>query len=65
MKHVKTKVETEALITAAEDQALNIKAHKKYIMKALADAKCTRDNLKHENVAHILYEVYFQTSCSN
>ena len=48
------KIETEALITAAQDQALNTKAHATYITKTSADAKCRMCKSKDEIVLHIL-----------
>jgi len=58
LKDVNLKIETEALITAAQDQALNTKAHKTYIMKVSKDPKCRMCKAADETVSHIL------TGCS-
>ena len=58
LKSVKLKMETEALLTAAQDQALNTKAHATYILKSSRDPKCRLCNSADETVAHLL------TSCS-
>ena len=54
LKSVKLKVETEALLTAAQDQALNTKAHATYILKSSHDPKCRMCNCSDETVAHLL-----------
>ena len=48
------KIETEALLTAAQDQALSTKAHKTYIQKTSTDAKCRLCKDTDETVSHIL-----------
>ena len=58
LKTVKLKMETEALLIAAQDQALNTKAHATYILKAGTDPKCRLCNISDETVAHLL------TACS-
>lgn len=52
------KVETEALITAAQDQALNTKCHQAKVIRTSNDPKCRMCNQKDETVAHII------TACS-
>jgi hypothetical protein len=54
MKQVQLKIETEALLTAAQDQALSTKAHKALIMKTTKDALCRMCKEKNETVAHLL-----------
>lgn len=54
LKTVNLKVETEALLIAAQDQALNTKAHKTHIMKTTQDPLCRMCKSKDETVAHIL-----------
>ena len=54
LKHVNLKIETEALITAAQDQAINTKAHKTYIMKTNNDPKCRLCKENDETTAHLL-----------
>jgi alkylhydroperoxidase/carboxymuconolactone decarboxylase family protein YurZ len=48
------KIETEALLTAAQEQALNTKAHSTYIMKTSTDPKCRICGAADETVSHIL-----------
>ena len=48
------KIETEALITAAQDQALDIKCHKAKILHTTNDPKCRMCKEKDETVAHIV-----------
>ena len=58
LRQVNLKVETEALLIAAQDQALSTKAHKTYITKVSKDPKCRLCNSRDETVAHLL------TGCS-
>ena len=48
------KASTKALITAAQDQALNTNAHKKNILKMDVDPRCRLCRHHDENVAHIV-----------
>lgn len=50
----KTKGETEALITAAQDQALRTKYYEKNILKMNTDGKCRVCKDKYETVDHIV-----------
>ncbi|KAJ8040969.1 hypothetical protein HOLleu_15434 [Holothuria leucospilota] len=47
------KIETEALITAAQDQALNTKYHKTKILRVSTDPKCRMCKLSDETISHI------------
>ena len=58
LKKVRLKVSTEALICAAQDQALATKAHATYILKTSQDPKCRMCKNKDETVSHLL------TGCS-
>ena len=53
LKEAGLKVETEALITAAQDQALNTKSNKK-IVKISNDSKCRLCKSMDETTEHIL-----------
>ncbi|KAJ8018646.1 hypothetical protein HOLleu_43265 [Holothuria leucospilota] len=48
------KIETEALITAAQDQALNTKSHQANIMKVTTDSKCRMCTETDETVNHLV-----------
>ena len=48
------KVETESLIVAAQDQALNTKCHKAKILHVTQDSKCRLCKEQDETVTHIL-----------
>jgi len=48
------KIEIEALITAARDQALDTKCHKVKILHTTSDPKCRMCKEKNETVAHIV-----------
>jgi len=48
------KIETEALITAAQDQALDTKCHRAKILHTTNDAKCRMCKDKDETVARIV-----------
>jgi len=48
------KMETEALITAAQDQELDTKCHKANILHTTNDPKCRMCKEKNETVAHIV-----------
>ena len=48
------KAETEALLTAAHEQALSTKSHKARIMKVSSDPSCRMCGRANETVAHIL-----------
>ena len=48
------KIETEALITAAQDQALNTKSHQTNIMKVTTDSKCRMCTDTDETVSHLV-----------
>ena len=48
------KIETEALITAAQDQALNTKHHQAKILKLSDDSKCRMCREADETVSHII-----------
>jgi hypothetical protein len=54
LKEAGLKAETEALITAAQDQALNTKAHKTKIMNISNDSKCRLCKSMDETTEHIL-----------
>ncbi len=54
LKKVNLKIETEALLTAAQDQALNTKAHKAHILKLGTDPKCRMCGGTDETITHIL-----------
>ena len=58
LKNVRLKMETEALLVAAQDQALRTKAHTTYIQKTTNDPKCRMCRTTDETVAHLL------SSCS-
>jgi len=48
------KIETEALITPAQDQALDTKGHKAKMLHTTNDPKCRMCKEKDETVAHIV-----------
>jgi len=48
------KIETETLITAAQDHALNTKCHKVKYSTMINDPKCRMCKEKDETVAHIV-----------
>ena len=54
MKHTGLKGETEGLITAAQDQALNTRYYSKHIIKqgTLTDAECAIPSQKLWNTSH-------------
>ena len=54
LKTVRLKIETEALLTAAQDQALKTKAHNTYITKTATDPKCRMCGIADETIAHLL-----------
>ena len=54
LKEAGLKAETEALITAAQDQALNTKSHKTKILKISNDSKCRLCKSMDETAEHIL-----------
>lgn len=54
LKNVNLKIETEALITAAQDQALNTKSHQARIMKISNDPMCRMCKNNEETVSHLL-----------
>ena len=54
MKTTGLKVETEALIIAAQEQALNTKSHQARILKTSTDARCRLCKTANETVTHIL-----------
>ena len=54
MKATGLKVETEALIIAAQEQALNTKSHQARILKTSTDARCRLCKTANETVTHIL-----------
>jgi len=58
MKTTGLKIETEALITAAQEQALNTKSHQARVLKTSKDARCRLCKTADETVTHIL------TGCS-
>ena len=53
-KDGKLNIGTKALLTAAQDQALHIKAHKTFIMKIWNDPKCRLCGKSDETVSHLL-----------
>lgn len=54
LKDVNLKIETEALITAAQEQALCTKVHKARIMRISTDSKCRMCKAAEETVTHLL-----------
>ena len=54
MKHTGFKGETEGLITAAQDQALNIRYYSKHIIKQGTTDRCRMCHTQPENVEHII-----------
>ena len=54
LRKVKLKIETEALLTAAQEQALNTKSHATHILKTSQDPRCRMCNRSDETVAHLL-----------
>ena len=54
MRTAGLKAETEALIVAAQDQALNTKCHKAKILQTSNDPKCRMCKQQDETVSHIL-----------
>ena len=54
MKHAGLKGETEGLITAAQDQALNTRYYSKHIIKQGSTDKCRMCNSQPETVEHII-----------
>ena len=54
MKHTGLKGETEGLITAAQDQALNTRYYSKHIIKQGSTDKCRMCNSQPETVEHII-----------
>ena len=54
MKHTGLKGETEGLITAAQDQALNTRYYSKHIIKQGSTDKCRMCNSQPEPVEHII-----------
>ena len=54
MKHTELKGETEGLITAAQDQALNTRYYSKHIIKKGTTDKCRMCNNQPETVGHII-----------
>ena len=54
LKEANLKIQTEALMIAAQDQSLNTKAHKTHIMKISTDPRCRMCGSADETVAHIL-----------
>jgi len=54
LKSAGLKGETESLIIAAQDQALNTRYHKKIILKQNIDSKCRICNQQDETISHII-----------
>ena len=54
MKHTGLKGETEGLITAAQDQALNTRYYSKHIIKQGTTDRCRMCHTKPETVEHII-----------
>ena len=54
MRTAGLKIETEALITAAQEQALNTKNHQAKILHTSADPTCRLCKSANETVTHIL-----------
>ena len=54
MKHTGLKGETEGLITAAQDQALNTRYYSKHIIKQGSTDKCRMCNSQQETLEHII-----------
>ena len=54
MKHTGLKGETEGLITAAQDQALNTRYYIKHIIKQGTADRCRMYHTQQENVEHII-----------
>lgn len=56
MKDSGLNAETDGLITAAQDQGLNMKLHETKIMKILIDSKC---KIMYETTDHMLSGCHF------
>ena len=56
MKHIGFKGETEALITTAQDQALNTRYYSKHIIKQGTMDRCRMCHTQPETVEHIILE---------
>ena len=54
MKHIGLKGETEGLITAAQDQALNTRYYSKHIIKQRTTERCSMSHTQPETVEHII-----------
>ena len=54
MKHTRLKGETEGLITAAKDQALNIRYYSKHIIKQGTNDRCRMCHTQPETVEHLV-----------
>ena len=54
MKHTGLKGETEGLITAGQDQALNTRYYSKHIIKQVTTDRCRMCHTQPETVEHII-----------
>ena len=54
MKHTGLKGETEGLVTAAQDQALNTRYYSKHIIKQGTMDRCRKCNTQPETVEHLI-----------
>ena len=54
MKHTGLKGETEGLITAAQDQALNVRCYSKHIIKQGTTDRCRMCHTQPETVEHLI-----------
>ena len=54
MKHTGLKGQTEGLITAAQDQALNTRSYTKYTIKQGTNGRCRMSHTQPETVEHII-----------